>query len=232
MKTLFEVWRGRPGEGGRFREYTLEVEDDRPLVDVLEILKLGPARDLLYRHSCHHASCGTCTILVNGREALACVTTVAQAVEDGLERDDLPVVRLEPLHHLAWAGDLATDPDRLFHERMPEWTHLREAEAVGELPEGIEGWTRFEDCIECGACVSACPVATGFTGPAALAAMNRHREKTGDPEMLKLAADPRGAAGCERFLLCSRACPSGVYPAKHIQILKRELRKKEEAEGR
>ena len=41
-----------------------------------------------------------------------------------------------------------------------------------ETPEGIDAYRRYEDCIECGLCVSACPVvvtAERYVGPAALA---------------------------------------------------------------
>jgi succinate dehydrogenase / fumarate reductase iron-sulfur subunit len=84
---------------------------------------------------------------------------------------------------------------------------------------------RFEACIECGLCSSSCPVTVPFMGPAALAALNRQREK--QPEspqaMLALAGTPDGAAACQRHLACSRVCPQGVYPGKHIQLLKNAL---------
>jgi succinate dehydrogenase / fumarate reductase iron-sulfur subunit len=64
-----------------------------------------------------------------------------------------------------------------------------------------------------------------FIGPAALAAINRERDKR--PEraaaMLERAAAPDGASACERHLFCSRVCPQAVYPGKHIQLLKNAL---------
>jgi len=41
--------------------------------------------------------------------------------------------------------------------------------------------------------------------------------------LLRMAADSRGAAMCERHLVCSRVCPSKVYPARHIADLQRRL---------
>jgi succinate dehydrogenase/fumarate reductase-like Fe-S protein len=84
---------------------------------------------------------------------------------------------------------------------------------------------RFEACIECGLCSSSCPVRAPFIGPAALAAINREREKDDKraAAMLDLAAAPDGAAACERHLSCSRVCPQAVYPGKHIQLLKNAL---------
>ena len=88
--------------------------------------------------------------------------------------------------------------------------------------------TRLENCIECGCCEAACPVTSRsepFMGPAVLAAVNnemRNRPAAKKP-LLRMAADSRGAAGCERHLACSRVCPSKVYPARHIADLQRAL---------
>ena len=84
---------------------------------------------------------------------------------------------------------------------------------------------RFEACIECGLCSTSCPVTVPFKGPAALAALNRQRQKVSESSesMLSLAGTPDGAAACQRHLACSRVCPQGVYPGKHIQLLKNAL---------
>jgi succinate dehydrogenase / fumarate reductase iron-sulfur subunit len=60
-----------------------------------------------------------------------------------------------------------------------------------------------------------------FKGPAALAALDRELKNTDtdQKELLQLAAGPDGADGCRRALLCSRVCPTGVYPAKSIYDL-------------
>ena len=87
------------------------------------------------------------------------------------------------------------------------------------------GRVRLESCIECGLCVSACPVAVPFIGPAALAAVNREREKRPEASaaMLAIAAAPDGVGPCGRHLACSRVCPQAVYPGKHIQVLRNVL---------
>jgi succinate dehydrogenase/fumarate reductase-like Fe-S protein len=93
--------------------------------------------------------------------------------------------------------------------------------AVGIPPSRV----RFEACIECGLCSSSCPVTAPFMGPASLAALNRQRQKW--PEIsetvLDLAGTPDGAAACARHLACSMVCPQGVYPGKHIQLLRNAL---------
>jgi len=41
-----------------------------------------------------------------------------------------------------------------------------------------------------------------------------------------MAANKNGERLCERALNCSRVCPTGVYPARHIADLRRLLEKK------
>lgn len=237
----FRVFRYRAGEPGseRYEESTLPVEEATTVLDVLEFLHRTD-RTLMYRHSCHHGSCGTCACRINGREALACLTRV---LELGTE-----VVAVEPLNKLAKIGDLVVDPADFFQEYPSDWQTLRRSEANPDAspPQGVSAYIRLENCIECGACVSACPV-EDFLGPAVLAGLNRERlnrerlnrqdldREPGDgrsPEtsdskkdLLELAAGERGVWKCRRALECSRVCPTAVYPARHIQELRRELNK-------
>ena len=98
-------------------------------------------------------------------------------------------------------------------------------------PPGIKHFTRFENCIECGACISACPAthnSNAFLGPAVLAAVNNELKKSPQKsvDLLSLAGSKRGERLCERAVNCSRVCPTKVYPARHIADLRRFLKKK------
>ena len=82
-----------------------------------------------------------------------------------------------------------------FFARFPdEHPMIRASEVLpdAEPPDGIAGYVRLEDCIECGLCLSACPVAAtsyDYVGPAALVAA---------------AAAARGAARAPTATTCSR----------------------------
>jgi succinate dehydrogenase / fumarate reductase iron-sulfur subunit len=183
---------------------------------------LDPTLDV--RHSCYHASCGTCGMRVNGREVLACVTRL----------DDLAdgEVVVEPLLNQPVASDLVVDIEALyaaFHAvGMPL---VRTSDAVpGAVPApGVETLTRFEDCIECGLCVSACPIEASdasYEGPAVLAAAWRIIEepRDADPERAFVLVDgDQGAWRCHLAFECSESCPSGVLPAEGIMHLRRGL---------
>jgi succinate dehydrogenase / fumarate reductase iron-sulfur subunit len=217
----FSIFRFRPGgiDPPRFESFRIDVEAETTVLDVLERIRLTVDGTLMYRRSCHHSSCGTCACRVNGIERLACVTRVLD-----LETE---TVRLEPLRGFEWIGDLAVGMEAFYRDIEPEWSCLGPA---GPADPGA-GLLRLEACIECGCCVSACPV-TGprpdFMGPAALAAL--HRQITGNPagaeELLQRAAGERGERRCERALACSRVCPTGVNPARCIAGLRREIKKR------
>jgi succinate dehydrogenase / fumarate reductase iron-sulfur subunit len=185
---------------------------------VLDALEQIHRRDraLMFQHSCHHGSCGRCACIINGRERLACLTVV---LELGAQS-----VTVEPLRNSIPIGDLADWPQKLFAGLEPQWSSKRRSEWNSDaVPPGeLDGYTRFENCIECGACVSACPVTRDFSGPAVLAALNRERynRPQSSAELLRLASADNGVSRCERALECSRVCPAGVYPARHISELR------------
>jgi succinate dehydrogenase / fumarate reductase iron-sulfur subunit len=196
--------------------FTVSVPPDAYVLDALEAAEHQDPT-LLFRHSCHHASCGSCGLRVNGRERLACLTSIREITRWSR------TVTLEPLRNLPHLGDLLVDQQPLF-ARLDQLNlpPVRAAEAGADA-------IRFENCIECGLCVSACPVAGGdpaYWGPAALAAAAR------------LAAEPRGRAvekalafvdeehglwRCHGAFECTEVCPAEVNPAGLIFGLRRRL---------
>jgi succinate dehydrogenase / fumarate reductase iron-sulfur subunit len=219
MKRFIAVAR-TSGGSARTERFEVDYDERTTVLDALETIRTGRVPELAYRHSCHHGSCGTCGVRIDGREVLACLTTVASL------SGEAPLV--EPLARFDVVADLATDPGRLFRSLPDGATYLRASDPQDsrEAPPGGDGFVRFEDCIECGCCVSACPASDrGFQGPAALAAVRREMINRPEraAEMRALAARPDGVAACERHLDCSRVCPRAVYPAKHIQLLRREI---------
>jgi succinate dehydrogenase / fumarate reductase iron-sulfur subunit len=259
----------RVRDGDRTIEFKLNEAPGRTVLDMLERLRAagtggnngtggaGAPAVPAYRHSCHHGSCGTCGAVINGLEALMCLTTVAAlaaprprlpggpAAEPERTADGAVVVELEPLRKMTVVSGIAAEPGTAFAGIPGDASYLERVDDAGraplapdpegarvEAPTGADGdaWrpagrVRFEACIECGLCVSSCPVGVSFIGPAALAAVNRELQKR--PEradaMLAVAAAPDGVGPCGRHLACSRVCPQAVYPGKHIQLLRNAL---------
>ncbi|UCD77707.1 MAG: succinate dehydrogenase/fumarate reductase iron-sulfur subunit [Desulfobacterales bacterium] len=223
-KLTFKILRYKPDriDPPRFQEFTLEADTDISVLDALEKIRHKQDNTLMYRHSCHHSSCGTCACKINGKERLTCITKIQELPGDTIE--------LTPLEGFEPIGDLVVDVSRLYGDLPDDWSYLRKSEEVKSTarPQGIRQFTRFENCIECGACVSACPVTeknAAFLGPAVLAALNSELQKSPQKEsyLTSLAGSKRGHHLCERALNCSRVCPTAVYPARHIADLRRML---------
>lgn len=221
----FKVLRYKPGEidPPRYDTFRIEVDPRMTVLDALEEIRSAHDSTLVYRHSCHHASCGTCAMKVNGREVLSCVTNVLELGKD-------PVV-VEPLGVLPHIADLVVDMAFFAQYFMVSGMRLlRTSEFMPEAltPEGITEYTRYENCLECGACVSACPVTNtdpDFMGPAALAAIYRALVK-GDEipaKLYELADCEHGAWRCHTGWECTTVCPSDVDPAGLLVSLRRKL---------
>ena len=209
----------------RYQDFSLQVESDMSVLDALEKIRLEQDNTLMYRHSCHHSSCGTCACRIDGKERLTCITRIADLKED--------TITLTPLAGFKPIGDLVVDVTRFYQELSEDWSYIRRSERTKSTqpPAGLKPFTRFENCIECGACVSACPVihrSNTFLGPAVLSAVNNEVKKSPDKSevLLSIAGGKRGERLCERAVNCSRVCPSKVYPARHIADLRRLLKEK------
>ncbi len=219
----FRVFRFKRGdEGPHVDAFDVPVGPRTTVLDALVWVRVHRDRTLALRHSCLHASCGTCGVRVNGREALACVTPVRDL---GIE------ITVEPIANVPVLADLVVDM-RSVYERFPDQHPIvRRSELTNgsSPPEGINGYERFEDCIECGLCLSACPVVvtTGrYVGPAALAFAERIVEEprgTDVADLLTWADDPDGAWRCHAIFECTEACPSNVNPAARIMALRGSL---------
>jgi succinate dehydrogenase / fumarate reductase iron-sulfur subunit len=218
----FKIQRFKPGviDPPRFQSFQVTVNDRMSVLDGLEQIRLHQDTTLMYRHSCHHSACGTCALRINGSERLACTTRILTL--------ETKTVVLEPLRGLACLGDLVVEMTDFYRDIEPTWSLLKPAEPIrGAAGNSHDPPLRLEECIECGACLSACPAAhrgKAFMGPAALAALHHEIVKTSPDRknaLIVKAAAPNGEGLCERALSCSRVCPTQVYPARHIADLRR-----------
>lgn len=225
----YRVYRHKlDGGEARFDEFAVNMEPDETVLDGIERIWAQQDRSLTFRHACHHASCGTCGMRVNGIEKLTCVTPIQEVARNG------GTLVVEPMRHFPVISDLVVDMAPFF-ERMKaaQLSIVRSAEPtlanLKRVPAQEEQFSRFENCIECGLCVSACPIAgtdTAFLGPAALAGIWRMIEEPrgGDTVGLSALADSlHGAWRCHTALECTAVCPSNVDPGNKIMQLRRRL---------
>ncbi len=225
QKVTFRVFRYKQGDTApHYDTFTVTVNERTTVLEALQAIRRDQDGTLVIRHSCHHASCGTCGMRVNGKEVLACVTNVLEL--------GTPTVTVEPLQNAPLISDLVVDMGP-FYETFSQ-AHLpfvRRSEYLpdAEVAEGVPFHMRFESCIECGLCVSACPVVASdaeYLGPAALAAVWRVVQEprgTEVPPLLDWVNSEHGCWRCHVALECSEVCPSNVDPGGNIMALRQEL---------
>lgn len=216
------VYRTGGDRDGAFDEFDVPTAECKTVLDALRWVQLHLDPSLSLRHSCLHASCGTCGMRINGREQLACVCELADC---GAE------ITIEPLANLPTRTDVVVDMDP-FYDRFPdEHPIIRISEVIpaARAADGHGSHVRLEDCIECALCLSTCPVgapATGFVGPAALAAAGRLLEEPrgSDPaDVLDWVSGPHGVWQCTTCRACVDVCPAGIDQVPTIVGLRRAL---------
>ena len=75
-KAALRVWRGDDGQG-QLADYTVEVNEGEVVLDVLHRLQATQAGDLAIRWNCKAGKCGSCSMEINGRPGLACMTRMS-----------------------------------------------------------------------------------------------------------------------------------------------------------
>lgn len=222
----FQVFRKKDQQPAHFDTFTLEVDPDEYVLDAVERLWAFHDRSLVFRHACHHSACGACGMRVNGVEKLTCITTLRSVTRDGGR------VRIEPLRNFPVVSDLAVDMGSFYmgleQVRSRQVAPLNQAAAgAGIAPAREQDPTlaRLVDCLECGMCVSACPVALtdpAYQGPAALASIQAH-DPSARRELLPAADQQEGVWRCHSAFECSAVCPSNVEPAWRIMDLRKQV---------
>lgn len=222
----FRIFRQKGTGEGHFEDYSLEVDPDEYFLDAIERVWAFHDRSLTFAHACHHSTCGACGMRVNGVEKLTCITYVRDITSNG------NTVKVEPLRNFPVISDLVVDMSKLYLG-MEKVGHkpvvpLMEEPAEPEIkPEkSIKGdFLRLSDCIECGMCISACPVATTtpeYLGPAVLAGA-RQVSINNSLEVLSIVNSADGVWRCHSAYECTEVCPSFVEPGRKIMQLRRAV---------
>src|SRR6201994_5177928 len=94
-------WRGAAGTGA-LADYQVEVNDGEVVLDVLPRLQATQANDLAIRWNCKAGKCGSCSMEINGRPRLACMTRMSVFAED-------ETLTITPMRTFPVIRDLVTD---------------------------------------------------------------------------------------------------------------------------
>lgn len=207
------------------QSFQLEVDPDEYVLDGIERVWAFHDRSLAYRHLCHHSTCGACGMRINSVEKLTCITSIRSVTHNG------GVIRVEPLRNFPVISDLVVDMGQ-FYIRLDQ-AHFGQVAPLNranlgyekDMPGGEEE-ERLVDCIECGCCISACPVALtspAYLGPAILAGIQHSYLQSENTKLLDFADQADGVWRCHSAFECTAVCPSNVDPAWRIMDLRRKV---------
>jgi succinate dehydrogenase / fumarate reductase iron-sulfur subunit len=223
VKVELEVARYNSKRGGWREVFTVDLEVGSTVLDALTKIKEEQDGSLSFRYSCRGAICGSCGMLINGKEGLACKTQVSH------EMKKWGRISLEPLTNLPVVKDLIVEMEP-FWDRfrvIQPWLVPGEEVGKGVSDEDMAAFKRSEDCIACACCYSGCDVfkteKSNYLGPAAYAKAYRFivdpRDALGRGRVGMLS--PRGLWWCTRSYICYEVCPKSIRLTDIIMDLRR-----------
>jgi succinate dehydrogenase / fumarate reductase iron-sulfur subunit len=191
---------------------------------VLDVLELAKQKDpsVTYRRSCREGVCGSDGMNINGRNGLACITPISEAVKPGQK------LVLRPLPGLPVIRDLVVDLSifyKQFEKIKPYLINDKPAPAIERLqsPEDRAKLDGLYECILCACCSTNCPSfwwnPDKFIGPAGLLQAYRFladSRDTATAERLADLDDPFSVFRCRGIMNCVAVCPKGLNPTRAI----------------
>lgn len=222
------VFRYDPAKGGEghYDTYTLDIPAPitTTILDVLLRIQREQDPSLAFRFACRVNMCGSCGMVINGSEGLACKVNVSDL---SIAKD----ITLRPLNHFPVIKDLVVDMGPFF-EKYEQTLPFFEPKEIRTEPYIIPAADpkrvdigMSTDCIACGCCVSSCTMVNyqkDYAGPASL---NR---------AFTLLADERDALFDSRLVLalnscyscrtefnCTEVCPKNISSTRAIKYIQR-----------
>lgn len=80
MQVLFKIVRQSQNTGPRIQTYQLDVEPGNTILDCLNRIKWEQDGTLAFRKNCRNTICGSCSMRINGRSALACKENIGAEI--------------------------------------------------------------------------------------------------------------------------------------------------------
>ena len=220
MTTTLSVFRWSRGERERWQAFEVEAGADTTVLDALVDVQRRRDPTLAFRYACRVGMCGSCAMVVNGRERWACRTRLATL--------GAATVTVRPLYHFPLLRDLVVDMTP-FTAKMGAvggaLVPAPGAEPYALIPSASAERREIDpaiECIGCGMCVSACTMVAHnprFPGPAALnrafTLQRDSRDAAGEARWSVLLSDD-ALARCHGQGNCTEVCPMGLAPTTSI----------------
>jgi succinate dehydrogenase / fumarate reductase, iron-sulfur subunit len=242
MHLTLKIWRQKsPADAGQFVTYEAnDVSEHMSFLEMLDVLNEDLIRrdedPIVFDSDCREGICGTCGFMINGvAHGPNAATTVCQLHMRFFNDGDTVV--LEPWRASAFPvlKDLAVD--RAAFDRIIQAGGFISVDS-GSAPEANSTLVPKSDadnafdaaqCIGCGACVAACPNASGMLFMSAKAAHlgllpQGQSERWRRVRNMVARHDAEGFGHCSNHGECEAVCPK-VIPLEVISRLNRDLRR-------
>ena len=223
-KIVLRCFRWTPGAGERTDAFTVTAGADTTVLDALVEIQRSHDPTLAFRYACRVGMCGSCAMVVDGRERWACRTRLATLGAGPID--------VRPLYHLPLLRDLVVDMAPFAARLAAVGAAL--VPAAGAAPYAAIAADSAErrdidaaiECIGCGMCLSACTMVAHnprFPGPAALnrayTVQRDRRDAAGGARWSVLLAED-ALARCHGQGNCTEVCPMGLSPTTSIVRLR------------
>lgn len=226
MEVKFKVYRYNPEVASKpyYMDYVVEVENKGiKVLTAIELIKQQDAT-LAVRRSCREGVCGSDGMNINGKNRLACITSIGELQQP---------IRLQPLPGLPVIRDLVVDMSQFYknykkvkpylipyEDNVPTKEYLQSPEDRAKL-DGLY------ECILCACCTTSCPSfwwnPEKFIGPSGLLQAYRFVIDSRDgatQQRLDELKDPFSVFRCRTIMNCVSVCPKGLNPTKAIGKLR------------
>ena len=213
----FKLFRGNSSEN-TMQDYSVKVDEGMVVLDAIHRIQAEQAGDLAVRWNCKAGKCGSCSVEINGKPKLACMTRMN-------EYNDDETISVRPLKAFPVIKDLVTDVSWNYEQNKkiasfkPDSSKKDEKGNYIMMQEDIDRVQEFRKCIECYLCQNVCHVLRDhehkekFVGPRfmiRLASLEMHPLDKADriPDI----KNEHGSGMCNITRCCTDVCP------EHIQI--------------
>lgn len=222
----FKIYRG-DNEQGEFQTFKTEVEEGMVVLDVIHKIQAEQANDLAVRWNCKAGKCGSCSMEVNGKPKLACMTRMNEYGPDE-EITVTPVKTFPVIKDLVPDVSWNYEQNKQIEPFRPDPAQKDENGDYIMMQEDVERIQEFRKCIECFLCQDVCHVLRDheqkdkFVGPRfmiRLASLEMHPLDHGD--RIPMIKNEFGSGMCNITKCCTDVCPedinitdNGIIPLK------------------
>jgi fumarate reductase iron-sulfur subunit len=184
------------------KDYEIESKVDN-LLSILFDIKAHQNSALSFKSGCKSGVCGSCAVVVNGVERLACKTTI----KDG--------DKVEPLRNSKIIKDLVVDNEMVEKYLQTVHTYLDDKSQTTITTADEKAIDVQSNCILCSSCFSSCPiyeVNKDFIAPFALVRAYRYvadKKESNIKEKLE-SVQTNGIWDCTLCGNCNMVCPEKI----------------------